>query len=106
MSEIGTENRQTRLDYPTLLDVIVYRGKEYQVAGRIEIEPGNFKTDEYSLINPHKKKFLFKVKGAKFNRFKVGEEPKSQIFYRQDEGVRITGKLTGGTIERIKIPKK
>lgn len=100
MSEKG-ENIPKEIVYPTILDVILYRGKEYQVVGSIQTK--NIKKDVYKLRDPQDSKVLIEVTGAKFDMFDVKEEPKSVNIYRKDENIMVTGELIGGKKEILKI---
>ena len=94
MAETGSEKGQKLSDYPGTLDVVIYSGKEYQVAGIGQF--GDIKKDLYKLRDPEDNDVLVEIKGAKFKRFKVKREPKSENIYRKDEDVMITGELVGG----------
>jgi len=102
MAESGSKKEQIRPDYPVALDVIIFRGKEYQVAG--VVQTGRFDKDRYILRDPEDDKVLIKVTGAKFNASIERKKPKSENIYRKDEGVMVMGKLVGGKKEKTKIP--
>lgn len=85
-----------KLDYPTMLDVVTWEDKYYQVAGG-----GRFndpKRDFYSL-NPLEKnpKTIRVGEGAKFIRTPAVDPPEGFVF-RREEGVKVTGRLEGGKI--------
>jgi hypothetical protein len=81
--------------YPTTLDVVKFKGKEVQIVGRAQT--GDPKTDIYVVKNTETGE-AFRVTGAKFVPSSTQEPSPGQI-HKGDEGVRITGSLTGGKKE-------
>ena len=80
--------------YPTILDVVDWKEKEYQVVGLARME----KDDIYLLNNLDNGEPLIRVKGANFKPVEKRDPGKGRV-YRKEEGVRVTGKLIGGEIE-------
>jgi hypothetical protein len=77
--------KKKKQDRPTMLDVIEYKGKEYQVAGG---------SQKLFLLNDLETDDTFRVKG-KFSRFDETREPGPGNVFRRDEGVRVTGLISG-----------
>jgi hypothetical protein len=87
----GLEERGT--EYPTTLDVVRRKGKEYQVVAMSQT--GDPEQDIYVLKNPQTGETQ-RVTGARFSSTQTSEPGKGDI-HKRDEGVRVTGKLEGGT---------
>ncbi len=81
--------------YPTNLDVVKFKGEEVQIVGRALT--GDSKTDIYVIKNTETGE-TFRVTGAKFVP-SVTQEPSPGQIHRGDEGLRVTGSLTGGKKE-------
>jgi len=82
-------------EHPTNLDVVKFKGKEVQIVARAQTRDP--KTDIYVVKNTETGE-TFRVTGAKFVPSSTQEPIPGQI-HKGDEGVRVTGSLTGGKKE-------
>ncbi|MCH7730417.1 hypothetical protein IID21_02675 [Patescibacteria group bacterium] len=82
-------------EYPTTLDVVKFKGKEVQVVA--SAQTGDLENDIYT-VRDTKTGETFRVTGAKFVPSGTQDPSPGQI-HRGDEGVKITGSLTGGEKE-------
>ena len=89
--------RREKPEYPGTLDVVEWHGSQYQLVG--SVQTGNTKKDIYFLKNTETEE-VFRVHGARFQPAKVTSEPTIKGVYRIDEGVRVTGILSGGKKEK------
>ena len=80
--------------YPTVLDVVDWKKKEYQVVGVARMG----KDDFYLLYDLDSEKPLIRVKGASFEPVEKRDPGKGRV-YRKDDRRRVTGKLIGGEVE-------
>ena len=93
--EIISEKDREKLDYPSILDCVDWKRKEYQVVGvssTNNIKKDLFLLNSTSQENPK----TYRIKGAKFIRYSIIREPVGTFVYRKDEGVMVTGELGGG----------
>ena len=77
--------RKKKKDSPTMLDVVDYRGKEYQVAGG---------SDKMFILKDLETEEIFRVKG-RFKRASEMRDPAAGYVFRRDEGVKVSGTITG-----------
>ncbi len=87
--------RTNKPEYPTTLDVVKFKGKEVQVVA--SAQTGDPKTDIY-VVKDTETGETFRITGAKFASSALQEPSPGQI-HKKDEGVKITGSLTGGKKE-------
>lgn len=88
--------RQTGVEYPDTLDVVERDGKEYQiVAMGTGIGVGN----DFYLLKDIETEEITKIKGSRFTPFTEMRKPGEGKVRKRDEGVRVTGTLTGGEEE-------
>lgn len=81
--------------YPVTLDVVDYKGEEYQVVA--SAQTGDPNKDQYVLKNTNTGETI-RVTGAVFTPFPT-RTPGIGDVYRRDEGVRVTGLIAGGETE-------
>ena len=91
-----SQEKSSRLDYPTTLDVVTWKDIHYQVvaSGRYNDPQKDF----YSLNPLEENPQTIRVgEGARFVRTPISDPPEGFV-YRRDEGVKVTGRLEGGKI--------
>ena len=80
-------------DYPTVLDVVIWKDTHYQVVGIAQTK--SYKNDLFTVQGLEDKDTPFRIKGARFHRT-ISQDPPEGRVYKREEGVRVTGELLGG----------
>ena len=90
----GTEQSPS-LDYPTALDVVKWKGKNFQVVGTVRT--GVPESDFYMVRHLKADSEIFRIgNGAIFERMTKQNLPKRGNIILRGEHVMITGRIVGG----------